>query len=190
MVSSKFICLFILLHLEVITKAKMMQSLCHHPLYWQWRSKVTEIGQYIRQYIEQFIEKRKYRKVYYMNFTLVETNMISDIQEKNEETNDDYNEMVTTNKQPITTSVDKKRLNKTVICPKCNKSMNNKTFTYSHDCQKIKQPTMKPTSITEVNTPITDEQVETYLQKQEVISRDTLILQRKERFDKMMSRAF
>ena len=42
-----------------------------------------------------------------MNFTLVETNMISDIQEKNDETNDDYNEMVTTNKQPITTSVDK-----------------------------------------------------------------------------------
>ena len=57
--------------------------------------------------MEQFIEKRKYRKVYYMNFTLVETNMISDIQDKNEETNDDYNEMVTTNKQPITTSVDK-----------------------------------------------------------------------------------
>jgi len=53
-----------------------------------------------------------------MNFTLVETNMISDIQDKNDETNDDYNEMVTTNKQPITTSVDKERLNKVVSCPK------------------------------------------------------------------------
>jgi len=42
-----------------------------------------------------------------MNFTLVETNLISDIQDKNDETNDDYNEMVTTSKQPITTSVDK-----------------------------------------------------------------------------------
>ena len=92
--------------------------------------------QYIGQYIEEYIEKRKYRKVYYMHFTLVETNMISDIQDKNEETNDDYNEMVTTNKQPITTSVDKKRLNKIVICPKCTKSMNRKTLTYSHDCQK------------------------------------------------------
>ena len=42
-----------------------------------------------------------------MNCTLVETNTISDIQDTNDETNDDYNEMVTTNKQPITTSVDK-----------------------------------------------------------------------------------
>ena len=106
------------------------------------------------------------------------------------EHNDDYNEMITINKTDVVSSVDKKRMNKTVQCPKCGKSMNRKTLTYSHDCQKIKQPTTKPTSITEVNTPITDEQVETYLQKQETLVRDNLIAQRKERFDKMMSRAF
>ena len=122
-----------------------------------------------------------------MNFTLVETNMISDIQEKNDETNDDYNEMVTTNKQPITTSVDKKRLNKVVICPKCNKSMNNKTFTYSHDCQKIKQPI---SSIKIAEKQITDEDVHDYLLKQETLIKDTALQQKRERFNNMISRAF
>ena len=122
-----------------------------------------------------------------MNFTLVETNMISDIQDKNEETNDDYNEMVTINKQPITTSVDKKRLNKVVICPKCNKSMNNKTFTYSHDCQKIKQPIP---SIKATEKQITDEDVHEYLLKQETAIKDTALQQKRERFNNMISRAF
>ena len=106
------------------------------------------------------------------------------------EHNDDYNEMITINKTDVVSSVDTKRMNKTMVCPKCGKSMNRKTLRYTHDCQKIKQQTTKPTSITEVNTPITDEQVETYLQKQETLVRENLILQRKERFDKMMSRAF
>ena len=122
-----------------------------------------------------------------MNFTLVETNTIYDIQDKNEETNDDYNEMVTTNKQPITTSVDKKRLNKVVICPKCNKSMNNKTFTYSHDCQKIKQPI---SSIKVAEKQITDEDVHDYLLKQETLIKDTVLQQKRERFNNMISRAF
>ena len=122
-----------------------------------------------------------------MNFTLVETNMISDIQEKNDETNDDYNEMVTINKQPITTSVDKKRLNKVVSCPKCGKNMNRKTLTYSHDCQKIKQPI---SSIKVAEKQITDEDVHDYLLKQETLIRDTALQQKQERFNNMISRAF
>ena len=122
-----------------------------------------------------------------MNFTLVETNMISDIQDKNDETNDDYNEMVTTNKQPITTSVDKKRLNKIVSCPKCNKSMNKKTLTYSHDCQKNKQATIKDDP---KPTDISDQDVHDYLVKQKLITRDNLISQRKDRFNDMMKNAF
>ena len=112
-----------------------------------------------------------------MNFTLVETNMISDIQVKNDETNDDYNEMVTTNKQPITTSVDKKRLNKVVSCPKCNKQMNRKTLTYSHDCQKIKQHI---SSIEATEKQITDEDVHDYLLKQETVIRDNVLQQKQE----------
>ena len=122
-----------------------------------------------------------------MHFTLVETNMISDIQEQNEETNNDYNEMVTTNKQPITTSVDKKRLNKIVVCPKCNKSMNNKTFTYTHNCQKIKQPN---SSIETIEKQITDEDIHDYLLKQETVMRDNVLQQKQTRFNNMISRAF
>ena len=101
--------------------------------------------------------------------------------------NDDYNEMITVNKINVVSSVDKKRMNKSVECPKCGKSMNRKTLLYSHDCQKIKQPTIKsePRPIE-----ITEQDVHEYLLKQETISRDNLIAQRKERFDKMMKRAF
>ena len=122
-----------------------------------------------------------------MNVTSVETNMISDIQDTNDETNDDYNEMVTTNKQPITTSVDKKRLNKVVSCPKCGKHMNRKTLTYSHDCQKIKQPIP---NIKATEKQITDEDVHDYLLKQETFIKDTALQQKQERFNNMISRAF
>ena len=106
------------------------------------------------------------------------------------ETNDEYNDMVISNKEPIVSSVNKKRLNKTVECQKCNKSMNRKTLLYSHDCEKIKQHTTKPTTIIEVNAPVTDEDVELYLQKQEVLSRDNMITQRAERFNTMIRNIF
>ena len=101
--------------------------------------------------------------------------------------NDDYNEMITVNKINVVSSVDKKRMNKSVECPKCGKSMNRKTLLYSHDCEKIKQPIIKREPIP---IEITEQDVHEYLLKQETISRDNLIAQRKERFDKMMSRAF
>ena len=106
------------------------------------------------------------------------------------ETNDEYNDMVISNKEPIVSSVNKKRLNKTVECPKCGKSMNRKTLLYSHDCEKIKQPITKPTTITEVNASVTDEQVELYLQKQEVLTRDNFISQRTDKFNNMIRNAF
>ena len=98
--------------------------------------------------------------------------------------------MVTSNKEPITSSIYKKRLNKTVECQKCGKSMTRKTLVYSHDCQKIKQYTTKPTTITDVNASVTDEQVEIYLQKQEVLSRDNFISQRADKFNNMIRNIF
>ena len=103
------------------------------------------------------------------------------------ETNDNYDDMVLSNKEPIVSSVDKKRLNKTVECPKCNKSMNRKTLIYSHDCEQIKQQTIKnePKSIE-----ITEQDVHDYLQKQETMDRDNLILQRTDRFNNMIKNLF
>ena len=103
------------------------------------------------------------------------------------EHNDDYNEMITINKTDVVSSVDKKRLNKVVSCPKCGKNMNRKTLTYSHDCQKIKQPIP---SIKAIEKQITDEDVHDYLLKQETLIKDTALQQKRERFNNMISRAF
>ena len=108
---------------------------------------------------------------------------------ENEHT-DDYNDMITSNKEPIVSSVNKKRMNKTTNCLKCGKSMTNKTLTYSHDCEKIKQRVTKTSSITEVNTPVTDEDVEIYLQKQQALDRHNLISQRTDRFNNMIKNIF
>ena len=105
---------------------------------------------------------------------------------ENEHT-DDYNDMITSNKEPIVSSVDKKRLNKTVECPKCNKSMTKKTLIYSHDCDKTKQHIVKskPKPVE-----ITEQDVHDYLQKQETMDRNNLILQRTDRFNNMIKNIF
>ena len=81
--------------------------------------------------------------------------------EPNEEPS--YDEIIVKINQPpppTISSVDKKRLNKTVTCPLCNKSMNEKTLKYFHDCQKIRTKKEK-----QVPT-ITDEDIKVYLQNQ------------------------
>ena len=65
--------------------------------------------------------------------------------------------------------------------------MNNKTFTYTHNCQKIKQPI---SSIEAIEKQITDEDVHDYLLKQETVIRDNVLQQKQERFNNMISRAF
>ena len=61
---------------------------------------------------------------------------------------------------PQLTSVDKKRLNKIVSCTICNKSMNEKTLKYFHDCQKTRSKKEKQAPI------ISDDQIQIYLQNQ------------------------
>ena len=65
--------------------------------------------------------------------------------------------------------------------------MNRKTLTYSHDCQKIKQPIP---SIKATEKQITDEDVHDYLLKQETVIRDIALQQKQERFNNMINRAF
>ena len=134
-----------------------------------------------------------------MNFTLQQiydesdNTITRDIKQstpnENEHT-DDYNDMITSNKEPVISSIDKKRMNKTAECPKCGKSMNRKTLLYSHDCQKIKQQTIKTSSITRANTLVTDEDVEIYIQKQQALDRHNLISQRTDRFNNMIKNIF
>ena len=60
--------------------------------------------------------------------------------------------------QPLS-SIDKKRLNKTVTCPLCNKQVNSKTMKYTHDCQKTKKEKQTPT--------ITDDHIKQYIMQQQ-----------------------
>ena len=65
--------------------------------------------------------------------------------------------------------------------------MNRKTLIYSNDCQKIKQHIIKsePKPIE-----ITEQDVHDYLNKQQAIDRDNLILQRTDRFNNMIKNIF
>ena len=103
------------------------------------------------------------------------------------EIHDNYNDMVISNKEPIVSSVDAKRLNKTVECPKCNKSMTKKTLIYSHDCDKTKQHIVKskPKPVE-----ITEQDIHDYLNKQQNIDRDNLISERTDRFNVMIKNIF
>ena len=129
-----------------------------------------------------------------MNFTLQQiydesdNTITRDIKQSTpNEMTDNYNDMITSNKEPVISSIDKKRLNKTNNCPKCNKSMNRKTLIYSHDCQKIKQHIIKsePKPIE-----ITEQDVHDYLQKQQTIDRDNLISERTDKFNNMIKNIF
>ena len=62
-----------------------------------------------------------------------------------------------------------------------------KTLTYSHDCQKNKQPIP---SIKATDKQITDEDVHDCLLKQETVIRDIALQQKQERFNNMINRAF
>ena len=79
---------------------------------------------------------------------------------------------------PPLSSVDKKRLNKTVTCPLCNKQVNSKTMKYTHDCQKTKKEKQAPT--------ITDEDIKVYLQRQQQEHQDQQNTIRQERFNKLI----
>ena len=59
--------------------------------------------------------------------------------ENEEQTYDEVMIQVNKPPPPPLTSVDKKRLNKTMTCPLCNKQVNSKTMKYTHDCQKTKK---------------------------------------------------
>ena len=79
--------------------------------------------------------------------------------------------------QPLS-SIDKKRLNKTVTCPLCNKQVNSKTMKYIHDCQKTKKEKQAPI--------ITDDQIQNYLQNKHLEHREQQNSIRQDKFNKLI----
>ena len=125
-----------------------------------------------------------------MEFKLVDTQQPDENNDDDDEVlsseDDDYNDICKNKRQPIINSVDKKRDNKTVECPKCHRKMNNKTYKYSHKCSIAKANESAPK---EMAIP-TKQDIHTMIQEQERVRRQFLIQQKQEKMNKLLSRAF
>ena len=109
----------------------------------------------------------------------------------------DYNDIYNNKKQPVISSVDKKRDNKTVECPKCGRKMNLKTYKYSHKCPVVKANANAKSEIELSKSPQqqkvgipTKQDIHTMIQEQEQVRRQLLIQQKQEKMNKLLSRAF
>ena len=109
----------------------------------------------------------------------------------------EYNDIYNNKKQPVISSVDKKRDNKTVECPKCGRKMNLKTYKYSHKCPTAKANENTKSEIELSKSPQqqktinpTKQDIHTMIQEQERVRRQLLIQQKQEKMNKLLSRAF
>ena len=121
-----------------------------------------------------------------MNFKLIPTAEKEDTEEEASTEGETYEDIQQGKTQPIQSSVDKKRDNKTVECPNCKRRMTKKTYKYSHKC---------PTSKTEPTAEAKQEQQE---EQQEEPSIQELIMQQREekmkhrqdKIDRLFTNAF
>ena len=140
-----------------------------------------------------------------MNFKLVDTqepdeNNDNDYDDDDDELtseDNDYNEIHEKKKQPVISSLEKKRDNKTVECPKCGRKMNLKTYKYSHKCPIVKANENAKSEIELTKSPQqkkaeipTKQDIHTMIQEQERVRRQFLIQQKQEKMNKLLSRAF
>ena len=136
-----------------------------------------------------------------MEFKLIDTNTTGVGKEEEQQTEEETYEDIQQGKTKPTISIlEKKRQNKTVECPNCQRRMTTKTYKYSHKCPKQPQPeqtTEKPTepkTIQSIESPRVDPKPEPnmfqVLMKEREEHRQYLIQQKQERFDRLMSNAF
>ena len=136
-----------------------------------------------------------------MEFKLIDTNTTEVEKDEEQQTEEETYEDIQKGKTKPTISIlEKKRQNKTVECPNCQRRMTTKTYKYSHKCPKQPQPeqtTEKPTeprTIQSTETPKVDPKPEPsmfeLLMREREEHRQYLIQQKQERFDRLMSNAF
>ena len=82
--------------------------------------------------------------------------------------------------QPLT-SIDKKRANKTEMCPICDKVMNKKTLKYSHNCQRTKEEPKE-----QAQPQITDEHIKQYMIQQRLEQQEYQNTIRQDKFNKLI----
>ena len=119
-----------------------------------------------------------------MNFKLIPTAEKEDTEEEASTEGETYEDIQQGKTQPIQSSVDKKRDNKTIECPNCKRRMNKKTYKYSHKCPTIKT---KPTAEAKE-----EPQQEPQPSIQEIImqQREEKMKHRQDKIDRLFTNAF
>ena len=122
-----------------------------------------------------------------MNFKLIPTAEKEDTEEEASTEGETYEDIQQGKTQPIRSSVDKKRDNKTIECPNCKRRMNKKTYKYSHKC-----PTSKTETIVEAKEEPQQEPPPPQPSIQEIImkQREEKMQQRQDKIDRLFTNAF
>ena len=123
-----------------------------------------------------------------MNFKLIPTAEKEDTEEEASTEGETYEDIQQGKTQPIQSSVDKKRDNKTVECPNCKRRMTKKTYKYSHKCPTSKtEPTAEAKEEAQQQEPPPPRpSIQEMIMKQ----REEKMQQRQDKIDRLFTNAF
>ena len=122
-----------------------------------------------------------------MNFKLIPTAEKEDIEEEASTEGETYEDIQQGKTQPIQSSVEKKRDNKTIECPNCKRRMNKKTYKYSHKCPTCKtEPTAEAKQEQQQEPPPPQPSIQELIMKQ----REEKMQQRQDKIDRLFTNAF
>ena len=127
-----------------------------------------------------------------MDFKLVETQTSNQCDE-NEYTSDEnetYDDIHENKKQPVMSTVERKRENKTVECPNCHRKMNKKTYKYSHKCPIEKTKPKREETEPEPNAQAPETNIYHRLLTLEFQRKEQLMKEKEEKMNKLISHAF
>ena len=102
--------------------------------------------------------------------------------------------------QPVVSKLDQKRANKTVECPKCNRTMNKKTYIYSRKCPNQNSPdpatkvieSTKPSASSPLDETDSENEPDPVLDmmKQEIIWKQQILEHKQKNIKRLISMAF
>ena len=134
------------------------------------------------------------------SFTLVETQPIEPEESEYVSENETYDDIQKGKTQPVVSKLDQKRANKTVECPKCHRTMNKKTYRYSHKCPNQDPPqtttkvieNTKPSASNPLDESDSENEPDPVLDmfKQEIIRKQQMFEQKQNNIKRLISHAF
>jgi len=126
-----------------------------------------------------------------MDFKLVEAQKANECDEDDYTSEDEtYDDIHENKKQPVMSSVDRKRENKTVECPNCHRKMNKKTYKYSHRCPTTKTKPKREETEPEPNAPPPETNIYHRLLTLEFQRKEQLMKEKEEKINRLISHAF